>query len=113
MGRKGVEPARESPTHPTQMLITRWRAAPVQLPPPAAHATASLPQREEGVEDDAIHAIVDPLQQLGVILRQVIGRVHARSLARFAAVSGSCSRSEPPLYGAFFVKGVPRGCYPF
>ena len=36
-----------------------------------------------------------------------------QSLARFAAVSGSCSRSEPPLYGAFFVKGVPRGSYPF
>jgi hypothetical protein len=31
------------------------------------------------------------MQELGVVLGKVIGRGHARSLARFAAVSGSCS----------------------
>jgi hypothetical protein len=31
-------------------------------------------------------------------LRKVIGRVHARSLARFAAVSGSCSRKRTSLF---------------
>jgi hypothetical protein len=35
-----------------------------------------LPQWEKGVEDDAIHAIVDPIQQLDVVLRKLIGRVH-------------------------------------
>jgi hypothetical protein len=35
-----------------------------------------LPQREKGIQNDAIDAIVDPIQQLGVVLRKVVGRVH-------------------------------------
>jgi hypothetical protein len=31
-------------------------------------------------------------------LRKVIGRVHTQSLARFAAVSGSCSRKRASLF---------------
>jgi hypothetical protein len=65
-----------------QMLVIQLRVVAVQASPPAAHAAAGLPQTEEGVEDDAIHAIIDPVQQLGVVLREVIGRVHAPLLAR-------------------------------
>src|SRR5262249_14382820 len=81
-----------------QMLVIQLRVVTVQAAPPAAHAAAGLPHGEKGIEDNTIHAIVDPLQQLGVVLRKVIGLCgHARWLARFAAVSTSCSRSEPPF----------------
>jgi hypothetical protein len=39
-------------------------------------------------------------------LRKIIGRVHARSLARFAAVSGSCSRKRTTLFQCNLEKGL-------
>ena len=82
----------------TQMLVIELRVIPVELSPPAAHAAAGLPQRKKGIQNDAIDAIVDPIQQLGVVLRKVVGRVHARLLAGFAAVSRSCSRKRTSLF---------------
>ena len=84
----------EGPRHLTQMLVIQLRVVAVQVSPPAAHATTSLPHWEESIEDDAIHTIVDPLQQLGVILGKIIGRVHARRSTQITAVSGSCSRKR-------------------
>jgi hypothetical protein len=69
--------------------VNQLRLVAVQASPPAAHSAAGLPRREEGVEDDAIRAIVDLIQHLGVVLREVIGRVHARLLARSAAVGST------------------------
>lgn len=93
-----MQAAGECACHLAQMLVIQLRVVPVQVSPPAAHAAAGLPHWEKGIEDDAIHAIVDPLQQLGVVLRKVVARIHARSLARFAAVSGSCSRKRTSLF---------------
>jgi len=97
LGAEGMQAAGECPRHLPQMLVIELRVIPVELSPPTTHPAAGLPKREKRIEDDAVHAIVDPLQQLGVVLREVIGRFHARPLARFAVVSGSCSRSEPPF----------------
>ena len=93
-----MQAAGECSGHLTQVLVIQVRVVAVQLPPQAAHAAAGLPHREKRIEDDAVHTIVDPLQQLGVVLRKIIGRVHAHSLARFAAVSTSCSRKRTSLF---------------
>src|SRR5215813_6772784 len=106
-GAEGVQAAGECACHLSEMLVIQLRVVPVKSSPPAAHATAGLPHGVEGIEDDAIHAIVDPLQQLGVVLREVIGRVHARPLARFAAVSHSCSRQRTTSFPVKSGKG-PR-----
>src|SRR5262247_1622537 len=80
--RRSVQAAGECPCHLTQMLVIQLRVVTVQAAPPAAHAAAGLPHGEKGIEDNTIHAIVDPLQQLGVVLRKVIGLCgHARWLA--------------------------------
>ena len=68
-----MQAAGECPGHLTQMLVIEVRVIPVQLSPPAAHAAAGLPQREKGTQDNAIDAIVDPIQQHGVILGKVVG----------------------------------------
>jgi hypothetical protein len=44
------------------VLVIQVRFVAVQLSPQAANATAGLPHREKGIEDDAVHTIVDPLQ---------------------------------------------------
>src|SRR5262249_17643809 len=114
-GAEGVQAAGECACHLSEMLVIQLRVVPVKSSPPAAHAAAGLPHGVEGIEDDAIHAIVDPLQQLGVVLREVIGRVHARPLARFAAVSHSCARQRTTYFAVKFGKGpsiLARGsCY--
>src|ERR1700739_861895 len=92
LGEKCMQAAGECSGHLTQVLVIQVRVVAVQLPPQAAYAAAGLPHREKCIEDDAVHTIVDPLQQLGVVLRKIIGRVHAHSLNRFAAVSTGCSR---------------------
>jgi hypothetical protein len=93
-----MQAAGERPCHLTQMLVIELRVIAVEASPPGAHTAAGLPHREKGIENDAIHAIIDPLQQIGVVLGKVIGRVHAQSLARFQAVSGSCSRTRTSLF---------------
>jgi hypothetical protein len=81
------------------MLVIELRVIPVELSPPAAHAAAGLSHGEKGIEDDPIHAIVDPLEQLGIVLRQVIGRVHAQSLAG-SQPSLLAVRDSEPLFSS-------------
>src|SRR5215475_9850025 len=92
-----MQAAGECACHLAQMLVIQLRVVPVQVSPPAAHAATGLPHREKGIEDNAIYAIVDTLQQLGVILGKIIGRVHTRSLARSTPSLVAVRESEPPF----------------
>src|SRR5262249_53222333 len=99
--------AGECACHLSEMLLIQLRVVPVKSSPPAAQAAAGLPHGVEGIEDNAIHAILDPLQQIGVVLSEVIGRVHGPPLTKLSAVSHSCSRQRTTSFPVKSGKG-PR-----
>src|SRR5262245_21354034 len=70
--------AGECSSHIAQMLVMQVRVD-YKVSPRTAPAAAGLPHGEESIEHNTIHTIVDPLQQLGVVLGQLIGRLHAWS----------------------------------
>ena len=93
-----MQAAGKCPRHLPQILVIQLRVVAVQVAPQGAYAATGLPHREESVEDDAIHAIVGPLQQLGVIVIKIIGRVHAPTSTQHTSVCGSCSRQRTSLF---------------
>ncbi len=78
-GAIGGQAARKGAGHLAQMIVVQMRVVAVQLPPPGAQAAARLAHRKIGVQHDAIHAVVSPCQQLGVVSREVIMGIHPKT----------------------------------
>ncbi len=65
--------ATESPGHAHEMGVVQVRlGAAGQSPPPLPKPTRGVAQREVGVEDDAVYAVVAPLQEIAVLVAQPV-----------------------------------------
>src|SRR4249919_118700 len=88
LGAERMEAARKGPRHFAQMFIVEIRIVAIQTSPPRAHAASRLSQWIESVQHNTVHAVVGPLQQLGVVLRKLIGRDHTKAPHSSSSVSG-------------------------
>ena len=73
----GMHATTEAARHPEQVLLVEGLVGARQLAPPVAEPPALLPQREVSVEHDPIRAVVPPLQELLVVVREIIVGFHA------------------------------------
>jgi hypothetical protein len=62
----------ESSRHSHQMFIVQIFITPMQVTPPQAKTSRNVPSPKIGIQDDAVRAIVNPIQQFSVILAQVV-----------------------------------------
>jgi hypothetical protein len=67
-----THPTTEPPRHPHQMFIIQILITPVQLTPPQTKTARYVSGSEIRIQYDAIRAIVNPIQQFGISLAQVI-----------------------------------------
>ena len=75
-----MEATRKGASHVSKMPVVETQIIAVQISPPGANAARCLADWKEGVEYDAIDAVVAPLQQIGVVLEERIGRAHGHCL---------------------------------
>ena len=73
----GVHPAAEPAGQLPHMLLVESGVRAGQLPPPVTEPPALLPQGEVAVEDDAVHAVVPPVQQIRIVVGELVMGFHA------------------------------------
>jgi hypothetical protein len=73
----GVHPATEAARHLPQVLLVERGVRARQLPPPVAEPTTLLPQGEVAVEDDPVHAVILPIQEVRIVVGELVMCFHA------------------------------------
>jgi hypothetical protein len=61
------------------MLLVQRRVGASQAPPPGAEAPTLLAERKVAVQDDAVDAVVLPVEQILMIGGEIIGFVHGQT----------------------------------
>ena len=96
----GVHPATEAARHLPQVLLVERGVRARQLPPPVAEPTPLLPQGEVAVEDDAVHAVVPPVQEIRRVVRELVMCFHAPDGTTSRRWCGAARRPASPFFPA-------------
>ena len=93
-----LDPPREPTRHPHQMGVVQLGVAAAVPPPPPGAQPARIPEREERVEHDPIHAVIAARQQIPVAKAELVGhrpnlRPHPRAHPRRAETARRATTS--------------------
>ena len=76
LGAECMEATRKGASHFSKILVVETQIIAAQQSSPGANSARGLADWKEGVEYDAIDAVVGPLQQIGIVLGKCVGRAH-------------------------------------